>query len=427
LKQLCGLLNLLINSKFNVKETMKISRAYKVEIKPNNIQKTFFSKSFGIARFAYNWGLGLSIKRHEQGEKYLGSIGLHKELCKIKKTEYPFMYEISKQVPQNALRDLDKSFKNFFRGLNGPQRVGFPVFKHKKKTKQSFRIDGNTIKISDSHIKLPKMKEIKLKENNYIPTINAKYINATISKSIDRWFVSVLVDHDESVDGKQIEEIVGIDVGIKQLTTCSNGDVVYNPKFINRYEHRLKRSQQSLSKKKKGSFNREKQVVKVAKIHRKIKASRLDGIHKMTSSITKTKCRAIVLEDLDIKGMMKDSKFAKLIADSSWFEIKRQLKYKTLFYGGKVFTIDRFFPSSKMCSNCNTIKDDLKLSDRIYNCTCGFSMDRDLNASINIQNYYTASSAEFKALGENVRLGSDSLVAQSNLCELGTKHKSLAC
>ena len=182
----------------------------------------------------------------------------------------------------------------------------------------------------------------------------------------------------------------------------------------------------SLSRKKKGSKNRDKARIKVAKVHRKIRRSRIDNLHKTTSSITKTKCRMIVLEDLNTKGMMKNHKLSKAIADSSFYEIKRQLEYKTKFYGGNIFLINRWFPSSKTCSCCGNIKEDLTLSDRIYNCDCGFSMDRDLNASINIQNYYTVSSTEFKAFGENVSLSSD-LLEPSNLVELGIKHETRLC
>ena len=405
---------------------MIVSRAYKVEIKPNNIQKTFLNKSCGISRLAYNWGLDYVKTSYEKGDKYLGAIGLHKELCKIKKSTYPFMYEVSKLAPQNALRDLDKAMKNFFRGVKQGQHIGFPKFKSKRYDKNTFRIDGANIKISDGHIKLPNITTIRLKENGYIPTKDVKYMNCTISKDIDKWFVSVVVQYESNIDENPIEEVIGIDLGIKELATCSNGEVFHNPKFTKKYENKLKRTQKSLSRKKIGSKNRDKQRIKVAKVHRKIRNSRIDNLHKLTSSITKTKCRMIVLEDLNTKGMMKNHKLSKAIADSSFYEMKRLFEYKTKFYGGDIFLINRWFPSSKTCSNCGSIKEDLKLSDRIYNCDCGFSMDRDLNASINIQNYYTVSSTGIKAFGENVRLCSD-LLETSNLNELGIKQETLLC
>jgi len=407
---------------------MLINRAYKVELKPNNVQKTFLNKSIGCARLGYNFGLDLSIKRYEQGDKYLGAIGLHKELCKIKKDNYPFMYEVSKLAPQNALRDLDKAFKNFFRGLKKKQNVGFPKFKSKKNQKQTFRIDGANIKVEDSYIKLPIISKIKLKETGYVPVSEVKYMNATISKEIDRYYVGVVVQYEQEVINKEIEDIVGIDLGIKELATCSDGQVFKNPKFTKVYKKKLKREQRKLSRKKKGSKCRDKQKIKVAKVHRKIRNLRQDNLHKMTSSITKTKCSVIVLEDLNVKGMMKNHKLAGAVADSSFYEIKRQFEYKTKFYGGEVYNIDRWFPSSKLCSSCGCIKEDLKLSDRIYRCDCGFEMDRDLNASINIQNYYlnTVSSTGINAYGEDVRLLSNTSLL-SSLDEVRTKPEILAC
>lgn len=403
---------------------MLINRAYKVEIKPNNVQKTFLNKSIGIARLAYNWGLNLCIESYKQGNKYIGAMGLHKELCAIKSNVFPFMYEVSKSAPQNALRDLDIAFKNFFKSLKKKQKVGFPKFKSKKNNKQTFRIDGLNIKVESNRIKLPKISWIRLKESDYIPTTNVKYLNATISKKIDRYYISVAVQEEVNIEDKQVEEIIGIDLGIKELATCSNGEVYANSKFTNKYFFKLKREQRCLSKRQRDSKNKAKQRIIVAKVHRKIRNSRLDALHKATSSITKTKCRIIVLEDLNVKGMMKNHKLAKAIADASFYELKRQITYKTFFYGGEVHLINRYFPSSKTCSNCGTVKEDLKLSERIYNCDdCGFSLDRDLNAAINIERFYTVSSSEINAFGENVRLGS-SLLVSSSLVELGIKPES---
>lgn len=403
---------------------MLINRAYKVEIKPNNVQKTFLNKSIGIARLAYNWGLNLCIESYKQGNKYIGAMGLHKELCAIKSNVFPFMYEVSKSAPQNALRDLDIAFKNFFKSLKKKQKVGFPKFKSKKNNKQTFRIDGLNIKVESNRIKLPKISWIRLKESDYIPTTNVKYLNATISKEIDRYYISVAVQEEVNIEDKQVEEIIGIDLGIKELATCSNGEVYANSKFTNKYFFKLKREQRCLSKRQRDSKNKAKQRIIVAKVHRKIRNSRLDALHKATSSITKTKCRIIVLEDLNVKGMMKNHKLAKAIADASFYELKRQITYKTFFYGGEVHLINRYFPSSKTCSNCGTVKEDLKLSERIYNCDdCGFSLDRDLNAAINIERFYTVSSSEINAFGENVRLGS-SLLVSSSLVELGIKPES---
>jgi putative transposase len=297
-------------------------------------------KSIGCARFAYNWGLNLSIEKYKKDEKYLGAIGLHKELCAVKESEFPWMYEVSKLAPQNALRDLDTSFKSFFNGIKKKQNIGFPKFKSKRDSIQTFRIDGANIKIQSHCIKLPNISSIRLKEHDYIPLENVKYLNATISKEIDRYYVSVAVSYESDIEPKQIEDVIGIDLGIKELATCSNGYVYNNPKNTKKYSKKLSKEQRRLSRKVKGSNNRKKQIVKVAKVHRKIKNSRIDNLHKMTTEITKAKCSVIVLEDLNVKGMMKNHKLSKVVADSSFFEIKRQFTYKTLFYGGEVFEID---------------------------------------------------------------------------------------
>ena len=396
---------------------MLIKKTYKVEIKPNNVQRTFLMKSCGIARLAFNWGLDLTKTEYEQGQKYLGAIGLHKALCAIKKEKYPFMYEISKLAPQNALRDLDRAMKNFWRGLKTGKHVGFPKFKSKKYSKNSFRIDGLNIKITDNFIKLPKLPQIRLKERGYIPTENVKLMNCTISKKTTRWFVSVSVQ-EEILVTKEPEEILGIDLGIKELAVCSNGEVFDNPKFTNKYAKQLKRAQQCFSRKMIGSKNREKQRLSVAKIHQKISNSRNDVIHKMTSNITKTKCRILGIEDLNVSGMTKNRKLAKAITDAGFGEIRRQLDYKSDWNGGRIVLVDRFFPSSKTCSSCSSVQ-DMPLNKRVYSCACGLEMDRDLNASINLEKY-TASSAELEAYGETISLGSD-VLELSNLGEVRNK------
>lgn len=396
---------------------MLINKTYKTEIKPNNKQKTFLMQSCGVSRLAYNWGLDLIKNDYEQGEKYKGAIGLHKALCAIKKAQFPFMYDVSKQAPQNSLRDLDKAMKNFWRGIKNKKHIGFPKFKSKKYSKNSFRIDGANIDVTDNFVKLPKIEKIRLKERNYIPTENIKVLNCTISKEINRWFISVSVQ-EEIFNDNIPEEIIGIDLGIKDLATCSNGLIFNNPKYTNKYAKQLKFAQRELSRKIKGSKNRDKQRIKVAKIHKKIRNSRKDTINKMTSNITKTKCRIIGIENLCVSGMTKNHKLAKAVTDASFFEIRRQLEYKSEWNGGRICLVDRFFPSSKTCSCCGLIK-EMPLNERVYSCDCGFVMDRDLNASINLETY-TASSAEFNAYGENIRLASSEL-EKSNLCEVRNK------
>ena len=394
---------------------MKINRAYKVELNPNNKQRTLLGKSVGCARFAYNWGLNGRIELYKSEKKTLTAIDQHKILCSKKKTEYPWMYEVSKMAPQEALRDLDTAFKNFFRGLKQGKKVGFPKFKSKHKDKDSFRISFGFY-VTNSTINIPKVGCVKLKEKGYIPTKDVKINSMTVSKEADRWYISVQIEQDIPEPTAQIESVLGVDVGIKTLATCSNGDVFENPKFLKKSKKKLAHAQKNLARKKfdketkRSSNNRLKCKLKVQKIYQRISNQRKDTLHKMTCILAKTKPRYIVLEDLNVSGMMKNHKLAGAIGDASFNEIKRQLTYKTSWYGGSIVEVDRFFPSSKTCSVCGCLKEDLTLEDRIYICDCGNVIDRDLNASINLEKYgliklnNTDSLSEIKACGESVRL-----------------------
>ncbi len=391
---------------------MVISRAYKTEIKPNNKQRTLLEKSAGVARFAYNLGLSERINLYDTEKKSLTAIDQHKSLCARKKEEFPWMYEVSKCAPQLALVDLEKAFKNFFRGLKKGIKVGFPKFKSKHKDPPAFHLDNNSFYVTEKTIKLAKIGTVRLKEINYIPTKNVKYISLAVSKVAGKWFVSINCEIDILDIINKPESILGIDVGLKTLATCSNGQIFKNHKYLWKSKKRLAHAQKNLARKKfdkktkKSSNNRCKSKLKVQKIYNRISNQRKDAIHKMTTILVRTKPRYIALEDLNVSGMMKNHKLAGAISDASFAEIKRQLTYKTAWYGGGVLEIDRFYPSSKLCRICGNAKKDLKLEDRIYNCECGHVENRDLNASINIENFgiSTLSSRGIKACGESVRL-----------------------
>lgn len=391
---------------------MVISRAYKTEIKPNNKQCTLLEKSAGVARFAYNLGLAERIYLYEKEKKSLTAIDQHKLLCARKKEEFPWMYEVSKCAPQLALVDLEKAFKNFFRGLKKGIKVGFPKFKSKHKNTPSFHLDNNSFYITEKTIKLAKIGTVRLKNKNYIPTKNVKYNSLTISKDAGKWFVSINCEVEIHAPVSQPESIIGIDVGLKILATCSNGQIFKNHRYLRESKKRLAHAQKNLARKqfdrktKRSSNNRSKCILKVQKIYNKISNQRKDAIHKMTTILVRTKPRYIALEDLNASGMMKNHKLAGALSDASFAEIKRQLTYKTAWYGGEIIEVDRYYPSSKLCRICGNIKEDLKLEDRSYICDCGHVEDRDLNASINIENFgvSTLSSRGIKACGESIRL-----------------------
>ena len=389
---------------------MIINKAFKVEIKPNNKQKTLLNKSCGVARAAYNWGLEQRIDLYNNEKKSTDNRKQWKELCAIKKEQFPWMYEVSKCSPESALFDLNEAFKNFFRRVkSGKGKPGFPKFK-KKSNDESFRIIGLTCKtckyIYEDFIHIPKIGHIRLKQKGYIPTENVKYNNMTVSKHLGRWYVSVSCEVEIPDIIETPKTVLGIDLGLKELAVCSNGISYANNKYIKKAKKQLTHAQKNQSRKVKDSNNFKKAVNKVQEIYNKINNKKSDNLNKMTTELAKTKPRFIVMEDLNVSGMLQNHKLAGAVSDASFYEIKRQLMYKTSWYGGEVIEVDRFFPSSKTCSNCGNIKEELGLDERTYTCDCGLSIDRDLNAAINLEKYglSTLGSRGIKACGESVKL-----------------------
>ena len=398
---------------------MLIYRAYKTEIEPNNKQKTLLAKSAGTARFAYNWALGIKKEAFDKKAKIPTAIDLHKKLNKLKQTEFAWMYEVSKCSPQTALFDCDDAFKNFFRKCK--QKIkgkkGFPKFKYKKTGAGKFNING-IIKINETHIQLPRLGKLKLKEQNYMP-INCHIINTTVSQHADKWFVSVLVKEEIAQKTKQ-EKIVGVDLGIKTLAVVSDGKEFKNPKALQSNLVKLRKTSRHVSRKVKGSKNRDKARKRLAKLHFCITNIRKDSLHKITSYLTKTNSK-IVIEDLNVSGMLKNKKLSRAISDLGLFEFRRQLEYKGEWYNCEIVIANRFFPSSKKCSNCGKLKEDLKLSDREYECNCGLKINRDLNAAINLERY-TVSSTGINAFGDGSS-GLQAIVNETTVVEPGTKQK----
>jgi len=366
---------------------MLIQKAYKTEIDPNNKQHTLLLKHAGCARKAWNWALG----RIQDKEAKPNAMQLHKELNVEKQGEFAFMYEVSKCAMQESLRDLQKAFTNLFE-----KRAKFPKFKSRNKGIGSFRLTGS-IRVESNRIKLPRLGWIKLKEHDYIPT-DQHILSATVSEKAGRWYVSILVR--EEVELQDNEGVLGIDLGIKTLATCSDNTQYNNPKALSQLESKIKHQQRKLARKTKGSNRRKKLRTKIARLWQRVANIRKDATHKATSEIVKTKQpQIIVLEDLNISGMTKNHKLAKAVCDANMREFRRQIEYKSNWTGIEVRFVDRFFPSSKTCSSCKQVKKELKLSERTFRCSCGFVMDRDLNAAHNLKN--TVSSTEINAHGDD--------------------------
>ncbi len=389
---------------------MLIRKAYRYELDPNNCQRSSLLQHAGVARFTYNWGLEQSIKLYRDNKgshRFTNPMKQHKLLTSLKKTQFPWMYECSKCAPQEALRDLGRAFKNFYRGLKEGKRIGFPSFKSKGMN-DSFRLNG-TIRFEGRKIRLPRIGKIRIKEKRK-QYYKGRILSVTVRRRASRWFVSVTVEENIKDPKPIVSYAVGVDLGIKTLATLSDGTTFLNPRALGIRIKRLRKLSKSLSRKKKGSKNREKAKLRLARIHLKIFNVRQDTLHKLTTYLAKSHSR-IVIEDLGVSGMMKNRRWARARADVGFYEFRRQLEYKCQWYGSKVHVAKRTFPSSKRCSSCGYKKKELSLSEREYQCEeCGLKVDRDLNAALNL---VTVSLPEtLTARGEDVRLCDSSGIAK---------------
>lgn len=389
---------------------MKVNQAFRYELKPNNKQVSLLLRHCGVARFAWNWALARRIdlyKAREGKERFTNAITQHKELNALKKTEYPWMYEVSKCAPQGALRDLDRAYANFYRGRKNHENVGKPKFK-KKGIHDSFRLNG-AIGVKDSLIQLPRMGKIRTKE--LTSKFKGRILSATISREADRWFCSLCVEVDRP-EAQPIEgERIGIDLGLNSFAVISNGEIhehIEAPKPFKKYLKKLQRLNRQQPRKQKKSQNRRKANLALARCYRRMRNIRKDFLSKLTTKLAKTK-PVIIIEDLAVKNMIRNRHLARSIADVGWGEFRRQLEYKTVWYGSRLIRIPRFEPSSKMCSECGAINAVLTLSDRQWVCqSCGAVHERDENASDNIRNcglkiLATESSSGSNACGVGVR------------------------
>ena len=359
---------------------MSIKRAYKTELDPNNVQRTALLRHAGAARFAYNWGLRRKKESYQATGQSPTAIDLHRELNRLKRTDFPWMYEVSKCAPQEALRDLDRAYKNFFEGR--AKFPKYPRFRSRKRGIGGFRLTGS-IRVFNDSIQLPRIGRVRLKEKGYLPTEGVHILSATVSERAGRWFVSIQVEEEIEVP-TNTGPIAGVDVGISKLATISDGTLIENPKALARCERKKKRLQRSLSRKVKGSRNRAKARLRLARCEFRIASIRRDAQHKATTMLARTKS-VIGVEGLNVAGLLKNHCVAKQLADAGIGEFLRQLEYKAGWCGGAVVEADPFFPSTKMCSSCGAVKDEMPLSERTYNCeSCGFEADRDLNSARNL-------------------------------------------
>ena len=371
---------------------------------PNNKQKTKLFQYANTARFAYNWALGREQENYKNGGKFISDGDLRKEFTQLKKTDdYAWLNNVSNNVTKQALKDACEAYRDFFKGY-----TKFPRFKSKKHSVQKFYQDNVKIQFTDTHVKIEgfatskkknkqKLNWIRLAEHGRIPT-DCKYCNPRIKYDGVNWWITVGVEYEDCTEIPSSEGI-GIDLGIKDLSICSDGSTYKNinkTQRVKKLEKRKRRLQRSVSRKyeknkKGGSYCKTSNIIKsekeLLKLNHRLANIRQNYLHQSTTEIVKTKPSYIVLEDLNVKGMMKNRHLSKAIQQQCFGEFRRQIEYKSAWNNIPVIIADKFFPSSKLCSCCGNIKKDLKLSDRIYKCECGNVIDRDYQASLNLKRY----------------------------------------
>lgn len=363
----------------------------KVRIRPTEEQEEKLFQSTGIHRFIYNWTLAKQQENYKLGNKFLSDSVLRKEVTQMKKLdEYLWIGEVSNDVAKQAVKDACNAYKRFFKGLSG-----YPKFKSKKKSRPSFYNDTHKLKVKGKKVQFSKIGWVKTSEK--LPT-NTKYYNPRITFDGKYWYLSVAFEED-NIKTILTDEVIGIDLGIKELAVCSNGAVYKNinkTAKVKKKEKKLRRLQRKVSRKyqynkKGGAFVKTCNIIKIEKqirlLQRSLSNIRKNHVHQATTSIVKTKPRRIVIEDLNVKGMMKNKHLAKSVAQQNFYEFRRQLEYKCEWLGIELIIANRWYPSSKTCNCCGTIKKELKLSDRVYKCKCGYENDRDLNAALNLAKY----------------------------------------
>lgn len=376
-------------------------KSYKVRLEPTKEQIEMLYKTSGCARFVYNWCLNFQKERYEQGEKFVSAMGMSKYLTALKKQdEYSWLKEVDSIALIGAYTDACTSFKNFFRGCKKGKKVGYPKFKSKKHSTPSFMPRYDNIRFNENQVRLTKIGIVKLSRKNYVPIVK-KYSNPRVTFDGLNWYISVGVEEAENISS-ELNGTIGIDLGIKDTAILSTGKKYKNinkTAHVKSIEKRLKKLQRQVSRK--YEQNRQgKQYIKtnniiklekeINKIYKRLANIRNNYNHNMTADIVNMNPAKIVIEDLNIQGMMKNKHLSNAIGKQGLYEITRQLEYKCKFKGIELVKADRFFPSSKTCSSCGYIKKDLKLSDRTYICPkCGNVIDRDLNAAINLANYKT--------------------------------------
>jgi len=353
--------------------------SHKIALDPTCKQREYFTRAAGTARFVWNWGLARWNEVYAAGGKPNG-MSLKKEFNASYPDAFPWVAEVHRDCHSQPFADLQVAWSRFFNGL-----ADKPTFKKKNKSRPSFYVANDYMRFDGKRVRLPRIGWVRTRESL---RFTGKINSARCVEEAGRWFLCVSVDVGEVRKERTGDGIIGVDLGIKTLATLSTGEQVENPRPLRKAQERLRRAQRKMSRRVKGSNNRNKQRRAVAKIHHRIRNIRHDVLHKLTTRLAKNH-GTIVIENLNVSGMIKNHRLAQAIGDASFGMFRKLLTYKAKLYGTRIVVADRFFPSSKTCHSCGLVKDELSLGERIFRCPCGLQIDRDLNAARNLERLAT--------------------------------------
>lgn len=356
-------------------------KAHRIRLHPTTEQATYFAKAAGTARFTFNWAVAEWKRQYEAGSKP-SALALRTQFNEIKKDQFPWVYDVTKCAVEGAFMDVAAAFKNFFEGRKAGRETGFPKFKTKRRSRQSFYLANDKFTVGDHWIDVPKLGRVNMAESL---RFTGKILSARISKQASWWWVSITVEMPDEIP-LNTSPPVGVDVGLNRLATLSDGRKFENQKPLVHQLKKLRRLNKELARRTKGGKNWLKTKDKLSRTHYEIACLRLDWLHKLTTEIAKTS-GIVAVEDLHVKGLIRNRCLSRSFSDAAVGTLLDLLESKVPCQGGMLLKVDRFFPSSQLCHCCGTRKEDLTLGDRLFVCPnfdCGYSGDRDENAALNL-------------------------------------------